>query len=87
MFNTVQLIEMIGRDSKLQEMNKVDLADFINSNVGDVSVSKALIENDIEALSGLIFASSRGCYLLIPTEDEQETEDSPEKQDDKLSLQ
>lgn len=87
MFNTVQLIEMIGRDSKLQEMNKVDLADFISSNVGDVLVSKALIENDIEALNGLIFASSRGCYLLIPTEDEQETEDSPEKQDDKVSLQ
>ncbi len=87
MLNTVQLIEMIGRDSKLQEMNKADLADFINSNVVDVSVSKALIENDVQALNGLIFANSRGCYLLIPTEDEQETEDSPEKQDDKLSLQ
>lgn len=87
MLNTVQLIEMIGRDSKLQEMNKADLADFINSHVIDVSVSKALIENDVQALNGLIFANSRGCYLLIPTEDEQETEDSPEKQDDKLSLQ
>lgn len=87
MLNTVQLIEMIGRDSRLQEMNKADLADFINSNLVDVSVSKALIENDVETLNGLIFASSRGCYLLIPTEDEQETEDSPEKQDDKLSLQ
>jgi hypothetical protein len=90
MLSTVQLIEMIGRDASLRDTSSEELESYLLSQDVDPSVVEAITTSNLTMLSNLISAGSRGCYLLIPTEDDEEEKDKdnkPDTKDAKVSLQ
>lgn len=88
MLTTVQLIEMIGRDASLRDTSTDQLESYLLSQDADPTVVEAITTANLAMLSNLISAGSRGCYLLIPTEDDEEEKDNnPDQKDVKVSLQ
>ena len=87
MLTTVQLLDRLGRDASFEKMTKEEKNSFIQNNSENPLVAQAIIESDADMLANLIYAGKKGCYLLVPAEDEKDTEDAPEQKDDKVSFQ
>ncbi|MCT6699217.1 hypothetical protein [Rheinheimera sp. 4Y26] len=87
MLTTVQLLDRLGRDASFEKMTQDEKVSFIRNNSEDPLVAQAIIDSDVVLLSNLIYAGKKGCYLLVPAEDEKEAEDAPEQKDDKVSFQ
>jgi hypothetical protein len=88
MLTTVQLIEMIGRDASLRDTSTEQLENYLLSQDADPTVVEAITTANLAMLSNLISAGSRGCYLLVPTDnEEEEKENGPDKKDVKVNLQ
>jgi len=89
MLSTVKLIEMIGQNASLRDTSSEQLENYLLSQDADPAIAEAIATANLSMLSHLISVGSRGCYLLVPTDDEEEQDkdNGPDKKDDKVNLQ
>jgi len=89
MLSTVKLIEMIGQNASLRDTSSEQLENYLLSQDADPAIAEAIATANLSMLSNLISVGSRGCYLLVPTDDEEEQDkdNGPDKKDVKVNLQ
>lgn len=81
MSNVVDLLEKIGRSSRLQALDSEQLAQELSQAGIDPAVQAAIVQRHARQLEALIGASSNVCCLIHAPQDEEPDDKQPD--DDK----